>query len=474
MTDNKRFWDEQRRKRIDIQRKQYMYYVASEVHIDGYLKEALSHLFDSSTTNSMKNFYINFVKKIVDQKAIIYNKAAVRNLTIDGKVDADITKKYNKYLSKGVNLSNKTAVKMAVLSNTSLTQVIYDRDAEKLKYRVEPSYKYDVVVDDSDPYILKEVRYRIYNESIDQELDVVWTKDSHYYEDDKGNRLAVGDNVNMINPYNIIPFAVMRINDGEDFWGEGLNDIVNFNEILNLILTDLLDTGIIMGSATTPVGINLGLNEYIGKNPEDKKTLKLGMKHPLTVENADAIGKVAPSLTFVKPDVRIKEIMDEVERLMKIFAINHGLNPNSMTLNSNSSSGYSKMMDALDEIHIRESMIEQGRAYEEELFNISRRILNVHTKENFPDDLEVKVDFAEVSLPLSPQEWSLKVSEEFKFNLKTPVDFLIELNNDLTVEEAEAIIERNTKYNKSFEINDFIQATNVPKTETTTAQVNKQ
>lgn len=480
--NNKDYWDKQEEIRVEMQAKQYNYYIGSQNSVCDYLNKALDKIFSSNTTESMKAFYINYVKKIVDQKSVIYNKAATRYLMQDGKKVVEATKKYNKFLPKSINLSNKTAVKMAILSNVSLTQVLYDRDSNKIRYRVEPSYKYTVKTYENDSYKIKEVRYKTSKEINNdiEEVDVVWTEDLHYYEDINGNRYPVGDNVNMVNPIRdkngsgIIPFAVLRINDGEDFWGEGLNDIVNANEVINLILTDLLDTGIVMGSATTPLAINLGLDHYIKDGKYGKKELTLGMKHPIAVEDARSNDLVSPSLQFVKPDVRIKEIMDEVERMMKIFAINHGLNPNSMTLDSNSSSGYSKMMDALDEIHIRESMIEQVRTYEDDLFNITRCVINTYNSNLIDWDYDIKVDFAEVNIPLSPQEWSLKISEEYKFNLRTPVDFLIDINSDLTREQAEKIIEENAKYNKDFNLNDFVQAVNVPTTELSTSKVNKQ
>lgn len=464
--------------RIAQQEKQYKYYVGDKKAIEAYLEEALSVNFSSETTVTMIKHYINITKKVIDQLSILYNKAAKRTILINGKPDEELTKLYNSLLPNNVNTVDKTALRLARLNNVSLTYVFLDKKNKKIVYRVEPAYKLYVEANENNVNEIELIafdRYYKINEKEEEKYTVVWTKDKHYLLDSNYNQLPIGDNIDMVNPYKdirgngIIPFAVLRINEAEDFWGEGQNDLVNFNEIINVMLTDLLDNGILMGSAVTPLAINLDLLHKTENGEEVPTKLSLGMKHPINVENVRANDLVTPKLEFVKPDTPINDIRDIIDWHIKLIAITKGLNPNSLIMETKSTSGYSKIMDALEEIHIREDIIEQAKMYEKERFEITRAIINAHALElgikSIPDEAELKINFAEVNIPMTVQEKWLNRAQEYKFNLKTPKDFLIEDDKDFTEIEADNRIKENIAYNKEAILNDFTMPVNIQQTE---------
>lgn len=473
----KKFLNDNDSVRIAEQRKQYEYYTGNQEAIKSYLEDLLSVNFSSDTTNSMIKHWINITKKIIDQLSVLYNKAAKRTILIDGKPDKELTNYYNSLLPLNINAVDKIALRLARLNNVSLTQVYMDKRKKKLIYRVEPAWKISVVSDDIDVNKIKVLSYERYY-AIDEENEekylIVWTEDNHYMMDSRNQILPVGDNFEMVNPYKdvdgygIIPFAVLRINEAEDFWGEGQTDLVNFNEVINLLLTDLLDSGLIMGSAVTPVATNLNLRY---KNQDGTYThfpVSIGMKNPIVVEDVRN-DMVQPKLEFVKPEAPISEIIAAIDNQIKMIAIIKGLNPNTLLAETKATSGYSKIMDSLEEIHIREDVIEQTRAYEEQRFNISRAVINAHANElgirTIPDNATLKVNFAEVSIPKTVQEKWLDREQMIKFNLATPKDFLMEDDKDISETDAEIRINENMEYNKNFNINDFKQAQNVEKTD---------
>lgn len=464
------FQEDENNSRVVEQKKQYDYYMGNQTAIKEYLEEALSYSFSSDTTVNMIKHWINLTKKVIDQLSVLYNKAAKRTILINGVPDKELTDYYNSILPSNINTVDKMALRLARLNNVSLTQIFIDKKTKQLVYRVEPAWKVSVVSDENNPNKMDLLAYqRYYKHNGEDELYyVVWTDNNHYIVDRNENEVPVGDNIDMINPYGTIPFAVLRVSEADDFWGEGQSDLVNFNEIINLLLTDLLDSGLIMGSAVTPVATNLNLRYKSEDGTFKPYPLSIGMKHPLVAEDVRT-EMVQPRLEFVKPDAPIAEIMKSIDDQIKLIAITKGLNPNTLIAEVKSTSGYSKIMDSLEEIHIREDVIEQTRAYEEDRFNISRAVINAHAAElglkTIPDNAILKVNFAEVNIPKTVQEKWLDREQLIKFNLATPVDFLMEDDKDISEADAEMRLKKNAEFNKNFQINDFTRAVNVEQTE---------
>ncbi len=464
------FLEEENSIRVSAQEKQYKYYIGDEEAIKSYLEEALSNNFSSSTTSNMIKHWINITKKVIDQLSVLYNKAAKRTIMIDGKPDKELTDYYNSLLPSNVNTVDKMSLRLARLNNVSLTQVFIDKKKKKLIYRVEPAYKVSVVNDEMDINKMNLLAYQRYykHNGEDQIYYIVWTENNHYIVDSNGNTVPVGDNIEMVNPYGMIPFAILRVSEADNFWGEGQSDLVNFNEVINLLLTDLLDNGLIMGSAVTPIATNCNLRYKNEDGTYSPFPISIGMKHPIVVEDARD-EYIQPKLEFVKPDAPILEIMQAIDNQIKLIAITKGLNPNTLIMETKSTSGYSKIMDSLEEIHIREDIIEQTRAYEEERFNISRAVINAHAIElgirAIPDNATLKVNFAEVNIPKTVQEKWLDRAESIKYNIATAKDFLMDDDKDISETDAEMRLQENAKFNENFKINDFTQAINVEKTE---------
>lgn len=473
----KRFMDLNDLTRADKQEKQYNYYIGNEDAILEYLDETLAISFSSESIADMIKHYINLVKKVIDQLSILYNKSASRTILIDGVPNEQLTNVYNSVLPNNINSVDKLALRLAKLSNVSFTRVYFDKKYRKIAYRVEPAHKIRVVNDPVNVNRIDLLSYDYYikdEKGEDEKITVVWTEEEHFRLDKNDNAIPVGDNFDMVNPYKdkygngVIPFAILRINESEDFWGEGQDDLVNFNEIINVMLTDLLNSGVILSSYGTPVAINMGLEYRTESGEFIQKKIKTGPKYPLVVENARSTEMVSPSLEYIKPDSILNEIRDIIDWHIKLIAVTKGLNPNSLVMETKSTSGYSKIMDALEEIHIREDIIEQARTYEKERFEITKSVINAHAAEigfSIPDNAELKVNYSEVNIPKTVQELWLDREMNYKYNLQKPADWLMEDDKDLDVEDANYRIEQNSIINKSNPINEFSQAQNVEQTE---------
>ncbi|RPI19050.1 MAG: hypothetical protein EHM58_03285 [Ignavibacteriae bacterium] len=439
--------------RIQQQEKLYDYYISDELKILKRLNDVLGITFDEDDVDEFQKEYVNITKKVINQLAIVYKEPAQRTIIKSGKPDEKLTKYLSSILPANVNTLDKIAHRYSKLFNTSLTRVNFRNG--KVVYDVLPSYLFDVITDDNDPYMLTQVSYDKYikNEDGDDELyTVFWTKDKHYMRQvlevgDKyiyGDEVPIGNNGEMVNPYGVIPFAVMRMEMQGDFWGTGQCDLANVNEQLNFLLTDLTNGGIIMQSWGTPFLANTGLEE---KN----KKVRFGPKHPIAVKQTNS--EFPPVFEYKNANPLIAEVRATIDWKIKMIALTKGLNPNSFLADAKAASGYSKIVDSLEQLEIRRDDIEPCRIYEDERFDITRAVVNYHAEfpenglEKLPDDIYLAVDFADINIPQTTDEKIKENEFKLKNGLMSIIDIMKEQNPDLTDEEIEARLKKNLEVN---------------------------
>lgn len=446
--------------RVKTQTKLYSYYIGDESVLT-YLENALSLTFDSDDLSEFQKNWINITKKCVDQLAIVYRDPATRSIVMGDDVNEELDEYYNNLLPVNINTIDKAAHRNAKLCNTSLTRVYFDKG---IKYSVLPSYLYNVKVSDSDPYKMTEVSYTKYFGN--EPFVVVWTDTEHYkvpllkYRDGyfTGDKVPVVKGGDLLNPYGIIPYAVLRLEEQNDFWGTGLLDLINTNEQINVMLTELINEQIIMGTAGTTLAVNLGLGFKKNDGTTGYKKVRTGRKHPIVVENVQT-NDAQPSLEHVTTNPFITEIRETVDWHIKMIAMSKGLNPNSFLAEVQDTSGFSKVLDGLEQLEIRRDDIEPCRMYEDQRFEITRIVNNVHEQtpdkskyglKKIPEDAYLMVDFAEIEAPKTIEETVQATEYKLKYNLTNVIDLARENNPDLTDEELEKKIQRNKEINDKY------------------------
>lgn len=453
--------------RIEQQEKAYYYYAGDSNEIKGYLEEAITQVFGDKIVKGNEWLYewLNVTEKLINRQAVIYKEPAARYIIgKDGKEDETLTEYYNKIIPPDVNSKNKKAHRFSKLFNTSLTQVTFNKESGKIDYVIEPSFKLKVIPDENDYLKISELVYlkEFKNErGINEVFEVVWNKNEHYKRDASGKKYPIKDS-GMGNPFEengegVIPFAILRISEGEDFWGIGAEDIINMNSIVNFLLTFLLNNGIILGSSGTLLGINLGLNNRGTINDDTgEREVRFGIRHPITVDNVRD-GEAPPSLQYISTQPLITEIQNSIDYRIKQIAVLKGLNPNTILSTIKDTSDYQKMMDSLEQIEVRRDDIEPCRNYEKELFKITRIVNNTAAQDSvlkskfnlqeIPEDVEIKVDFAEIVIEKTNEELWQDREKRLALNLTTPIEILIEENPDLSENEAKKILEDNRLIN---------------------------
>lgn len=443
--------------RKDIQEKLYHHYKGHQNFILKYLELEMEKIFDPDSIEEYLKDYYNITEKIIDQLAILYKEVPTRMLVDENGEDSEeATEYFNKILPLNQNTIDITQHRLGKLWGTSITMVTWDKTTGRIKYENALNHKYSIFVNDDDYTKIEMVMYDKYIQ--DELYTIVWTDAENYKLDTHGNKSPIGDNEDMLNPYGVIPFVPNFVKPDEDFWGAPAEDIVATNLTINVLLTFLINDGIFLGTSGTTLAVNLGL---LKKGTEDAgvRKVKTGKRYPISVENV-GVDKQTPSLQHITTEPYIQQIKDTIDwKINKIAAIK-GLNPGSIFDGVKDTSDYQKMMDVVTQNEVRRDDIEPCRIYEKKRFDIIRIINNAHadTEEGrkfklkkIPENLEFKIDFAEVSIEKTPQDIRDDREFEFKYNMSTPKDWLQVDNPDLTDEQAEEILSKNKELKGSLE-----------------------
>lgn len=441
----------QNEKRIAEQEKQYAYYSNNQDKLKSYLLKTLEITYATEDVEEMQLQYVNLTKKTIDQMAVVYSNPAYRYFVGDEAKAEKLTDLYETILPENINFIDKRNHRLAKLSNCSLTYVKIDKKKKRISYVVNPIWLYTIETDDDGNFL--RITYPKYIKNAkgeDEFYTAVWEEDKHYLFDQYGNKIPVRDNPKMVNPYGMLPFVFTKMDESDGIYGEGQNDLINVNEQINFLLTKVVNSDILLGTEGTTLATNLGLS---GKGQEEANVRKIrtGKKHPIVVENVRA-DMAMPSLQHITTTPYIVEIREFIDWYIKYIASMKGLNPSAVLSQLKDTSDYQKMMDAVDQMEMRKDDLEVLRVYERERYEVTKQIWNTHAEElgvdKINDDgLEFRVDFAEVEIHKTPADEQAEFEFGLKHNLITAAEFLMNKNSDLTLEEAQKIIEENRKIN---------------------------
>ena len=465
----KEWLSKQNKKRIAEQEKQYAYYSGNSDKMIKYLKKALEITYRDTDIEKTQINYINLTKKMIDQMAVVYRDPASRyfesleekkstddegNEIKDTSAEDELTSNFNAILPVNLNTIDNEAHRQAKLSNCSLTFVTIDKKNKRVKYIVNPIYKYTKIELDDEGNLFRIMydRYMKNGKSEEELYTVVWEKDKHYLLDALGNKIAPKDNPKMVNPYGEIPVAKLKMHISHDYFGEGQNDLININEQINVLLSKIITNDILFATEGTTLAINCEFNKKSSiDDGVTSKEVQTGKKHPISVDNVRT-DMITPSIQHITTQPYINEIKDYIDWYIKFIASMKGLNPSAILAQLKDTSDYQKIMDAVDQMEMRKDDIEPCRIYEKDRYELTKLVWNTHAEElgekQITDDgFEFKVDFAEIGIHKTIADEQAEFEFKLKYNLTTPAEFLMQQNPDLTIEQAEEIISKNKKEN---------------------------
>jgi hypothetical protein len=388
-------------------------------HLDYYsgvsVEQYITNYFNGDAFREIPPSVTNFTRKFINKISRIYSLGAKRNV-------GDATERYEQLIPTK-NVRMKHSERMTRLLGTVANRVHW-KDGY-FDYR--PIYYFEVYFDD-DPFVPSSIVYPLLNNTADlSNTDNMqweyWDNEKYGLMDEEGKMLS-----EIPNPYGIIPFVFTHREDQIDsFFVEGASDIVNCNEQVNIALTEM----------------NLGMRFNMFGQPwvtglrADQSMLRAGSNTILDMGEDGAYNITSPS-------GNIMEAIENIKFQMELVAINNHLWIQFAESGGEVPSGISLMIKDMERKEDYYDDIALWRMYEQDFYNVERVIAGYNGIE-LPE--QFGVDFEEIDYPKTVQDQILKDQFDIQNNLTTRAKIMVRDNKDLTVDQAQVIIDENKSVN---------------------------
>ncbi|CAK0742036.1 conserved hypothetical protein [Azospirillaceae bacterium] len=367
-----------------------------------------------SKPEQFRLFEINIVRKICDKRAMVYLQKPRR--TFGG---FDQARGEALYRAMRADLVLKKANRLTKLHKTTALQVGWSEVGPTLAV-VTPNIL-DVLADD--PWFPTEIIVTRPGERADQTTYSHWTADSFTRRDSRGAPLPLADNPGAVNPYGVLPFVPCFDRDPDDaFFLPGGEDLIEAQQAVNVALVNLW-RAIELQSHGQAWATGVPVSEALAVGPDRAVTLPDG-----------------GSFGFASPGTPIEEVLLAVEFLIKQTAVAHDLATNVFELSPKAESGAAKVTENRDLLEARQDDLELWRSYEGRLFEVLKRVVNIHRPGTIPEGATLSVDFGEITEDLSERERLDGYQRRLDLGVWSPVDVLLADNPDLCSRD-QAIVE---------------------------------
>jgi hypothetical protein len=446
-----KYWKKLEGLRIKDAEKIYAWYFNEKDKILGYVETGMLKMFKSKTVNKMNIRIFNVVPRIIDKLALVYKDHPERML--DGGIKEDGTqtdadKTYREILEES-NIYQKEIEweRQSKAFNTVLVQPYFVENGQYVDFKIHTPALTVVEVDPDDYSRIISFCFPVYKklkpDKDEERVMIYWSATEHFYIDSLGNKMAVVGNEGMVNPYGILPVAVLRRKLGNDFWGEGMWDLVDGNEEVCIQLSNLYYVSIFQ-SHGQPFGVNLHLTGADGTISEPT----LGPDCPILAEGVSK-DELPPSLQFVNAHPELKAVQDLIDWSIKTIQSLKGLSPQQYDLQSSIASGISKVIDATDIQEIRQDDLKVLQNFEYDLFKVMKAVNNYHNPKKISSD-GFTVKFVDPEVVETQQDKNIKMQVGIANNTISVVDVIMENNPGLTRAQALEKIALNKEDNEKF------------------------
>lgn len=417
------FKEEQAKARREEVRKFLDYYSGSltDQYIEGYFK--------SDAFQEIPHYNTNIVKKFVNRMSKIYTIGAKRNVS-DRYSDLTIVK----------NARMKQMERMTRLLGTCATYVMYDEMEERFEYR--PIYYFEPYFGDN-PYKPESIVYPMMQGHADisdteELMYAYWDKEIHIKFNENGDILE-----EIQHNLGVLPFVFTHREEQLDsFFVEGASDLVSANEHINITMTEM----------------QLGLRFQMFGQPvvtgliSDNANVRAGSDEILTLPEGS-------TYNIVSPEGNVEAVIENIKWQIELVALNNHLFVTFAQSGGEVPSGISLMIKDLERHEDFIDDKELYRQYEKEFYKVEYALSQTNNL-GLPEVSQFKVDFSEVEYPMTTQDKIMLNEYKLKHNLTTQAQLLAEENKDLTIADAEQIIEANKSINQVEVVEDDSQDRN--------------
>jgi len=356
-------------------------------------------------------FETNITHKFINKLSRVYTIGAVRN-------GGDIYKN----LTTIKNLRMKHIERMSRLIGTIAMRVIWKNGY----FDYQPIYYFHPFFGD-DPFNPISISYPIINTDDTTKtgsLFAVWTDDTKTIINENGDIVE-----ELENTYGVLPFIfIHREPQTDSFFVEGANSLVSTNEHINITLTEL------------QLGLRFQMFGQMWSSGTDTGTQKQRV-------GSDVIFDVPLDGKFgiESPAGDIEATINAIKFQIELEAQNNHLWVQWSEQGGEVPSGISLMIKDLERSEDYQDDLEMWSVYEKEIYALEK-IIAKHNGIHLPENMGL--DFNEPEYPKTVQDQIMWDEHRLAHNLTTEARLMVEYNQDLTIEEAEAQIGENKTKNK--------------------------
>ena len=388
------------------------YYTAT--NIDRYI----SQYFNAKSFKEIPTYCVNVTRKFIDKKSRVYTLSPDRKTTANQK-------EYNN-LTRFKDLRMKHVERMTNLLGTPGLRVLWNEDEDGGFFDYRLLYYYDAHFVEDDVYNPYAITYPILTPS----QDPMYTGECQYSYWDNQVNIIYNEDGKIIdefeNPYGVLPFLFPRdMEQIDDFYNEGATDVVKTNEHINIAMTELM----------------LGLRFQMFGQPWSSGVYE---DNPITRTGSDTIINLPIDGKFgiESPKGDPNKVIETIKFSLEMLAMSKHMHVTFESSQDRPSSGLALKIKDFEYLEDYKDDLSLWRAFEKELYDLEKIIAGVNGV-NLAD--KMVIDFKEPEYPKSVQEQITKDNWDLEQGLITLPEILKRDRSDLTIEEAEAIIENNLK-----------------------------
>ena len=400
-------WQDQEKKRwLKSRDKAYDYYKGrTETYTKGYFSDSLNKQIPCPN--------INITKRIIDRISLVYMKAPIREYTNENTPDYFYQKNFK--LQRAEKLCN--LLECILINPTWRNERIeYDiiKDWEPLFYGDDPLNPTAIT------YPLS-VRSSVTDTT--PELWAYWDIEHHFiYEKGTGKKIIKDNNIEMINPYNLLPFV--------ECYSQGKPESSYFDTDASI---DLIATNESVNVAEYNKNANImyqsfGFGYVTGSNIEKEK-LEIG-QDKWSFLGHDGV------LNMVSPPNSVPALTDSINESYKMLAQNYHLSI-SFVEGTTAESGVALRLRNQELMDSRRSDVERWKQVELKLFEIEEKILDIEVRRDA--GFLRGIDYEESTEILSDQEQREKWDWELANGLIDKADILMQQDPDKYPERQDAL-----------------------------------
>lgn len=433
------------------------------------------HMDDEDVSNCIPVTFDSFVNSFLEKICNVYDTPPVFKFS---KNVPDEQKDRFTRLMKEVKINQifqGNNLKMR-LHNCIMNFVRYNEDLKRVfiendytigtcKAFPYPSYRYEP----------RAVAYETYTAK-DERIWVVWDRltKEHYYckEEPKidpdtnkmiADRIPIGNNKNTKAP-DYWPWVVYRYREHNgDFWGNGMDWLINLCRVVNVMLTITNDDAFQQNIRLLIMNFTPEGTETADEHPDEKnknRRFKVGMRHPLFPKEGSVVGSKEgehANANVVQADLYLDNIVTFVQKLADMAGSLHGVDSALKHEIESSLSGIALAIRNQPILNQWSKDIEILRPFDRELIRTIIDVNNYHkgirNEGNIAQKTGLEIDpkiLDEMSIEyqrprvITDEKADYELEKmKWEDGVSSPIQYVMKRNPDMTEEDARKFVEKN-------------------------------